>query len=130
MGYNERTELTLGARYTEEEKVGRIEIPYIHSAAAAFGFAAPPVITGLEFEDDNLSPEVALNYYINEDISVYISYKEGSNLVVLIIAHYQQHQLILYLQHLKVLARLFMNQKKLRVLNLESKQIFWMVICV
>ena len=74
---NERTELTLGARYTEEEKVGRIEIPYIHSAAAAFGFAAPPVISGLEFEDDNLSPEVAINYYINEDVSVYVSYKEG-----------------------------------------------------
>ena len=51
---------------------------YIYSFSCGnFGFAAPPVISGLEFEDDNLSPEVALNYYINEDVSVYISYKEG-----------------------------------------------------
>ena len=52
---NERTELSFGARYTEEEKTGYIKIPYIHAAAAAFGFGAPPLIEGLEFEDDNLS---------------------------------------------------------------------------
>ena len=74
---NDRTELTVGARYTEEEKDGRIEIPYVHAAAVAFGFGAPPLIDGLEFSDDNLSPEIALNYYINEDISVYAAYKEG-----------------------------------------------------
>lgn len=74
---NDRTEVTIGARLTEEEKVGRIEIPYIHAAAAAFGFAAPPLIEGLEFEDDNISPEFAVNYYVNDDVSVYFSYKEG-----------------------------------------------------
>ena len=74
---NDRTELSFGARYSEEEKVGYIEIPYIHAAAAAFGFAAPPLIDGLYFEDDNLSPEIALNYYITEDISIYAAYKKG-----------------------------------------------------
>ena len=74
---NEKTELSFGARYTEEEKSGYIKIPYIHAAAAAFGFGAPPLIEGLEFEDDNLSPEVALNYYINDDTSVYIAYKKA-----------------------------------------------------
>ncbi len=74
---NERTELTIGARYTEEEKSGRIEIPYVHAAAVAFGFGAPPLISGLEFDDDNLSPEVAVNYYLNEDVSIYVAYKEG-----------------------------------------------------
>ena len=74
---NERTELSFGARYTEEEKTGYIKIPYIHAAAAAFGFGAPPLIEGLEFEDDNLSPEVALNYYINDDTSVYVAYKKA-----------------------------------------------------
>ena len=74
---NDRTELTVGARYTDEEKEGYIEIPYIHTFAALFGFSAPSLIPGLEFEDDNLSPEIALNYYINDDISVYVAYKEG-----------------------------------------------------
>ncbi len=74
---NERTELTIGARYTDEEKEGHIEIPYIHAFAGVFGFSAPPLIPGLEFEDDNISPEIALNYYINDDISMFIAYKEG-----------------------------------------------------
>ena len=74
---NDRTELTVGARYTEEEKDGRIEIKYVHAAAAAFGFGGPPVIGPLQFEDDNLSPEIAINYYINDDVSVFFAYKEG-----------------------------------------------------
>ena len=74
---NDRTELTIGARYTEEEKDGRIEIKYVHAAAVAFGFGGPPLIGPLQFEDDNLSPEIALNYYVNDEISVFIAYKEG-----------------------------------------------------
>ncbi|MDE0061267.1 MAG: TonB-dependent receptor plug domain-containing protein [Gammaproteobacteria bacterium] len=41
---NERTEITAGLRYTEEDKDGRIEIPYLHAAALLFGFGAPPLI--------------------------------------------------------------------------------------
>jgi iron complex outermembrane receptor protein len=74
---NERTELTFGARYTEEEKDGYILIPYLHAGAGLFGFGAPERIDGLEFEDDNISPEVAINYYITDDISVFAAYKEG-----------------------------------------------------
>ena len=73
----DQLELTVGARYTDEEKEGRIEIPYLHAGAALFGFGAPPLIDGLEFDDENLSPEVALNYRITDNISVYGSYKEG-----------------------------------------------------
>ena len=74
---NERTEVTVGARYTDEEKDGYIEIPYLHAGAAAFGFGAPPLIDGLEFDDNNLSPEAAINYYLTEDVSVYFAYKQG-----------------------------------------------------
>ncbi len=75
---NDRTEITAGARYTDEKKKGRIEIPYMHAAAALFGFGAPPVIEeGLEFKDDNISPEVAINYFVNDEVSVYLSYKQG-----------------------------------------------------
>jgi len=74
---SEDTELTIGARYTDEDKEGEIRIPYIHAAAAAFGFGAPPVIGGLEFDDQNTSPEIAINHHLNDSISVYASYKEG-----------------------------------------------------
>jgi len=75
---NDRTELTAGARYTKEDKVGRIEIPYLHAGARFFNFGAPPIIEdGLEFDDENVSPELAVNYHLNDDISVYVAYKEG-----------------------------------------------------
>jgi len=73
---NEKTEITFGARYTDEEKEGRIEIPYVHLFLQG-AFSAPPLIDGLEFEDDNISPELAINYYLTDDISVFAAYKEG-----------------------------------------------------
>ena len=74
---SESTEVTLGARWTEEEKVGRIEIPYLHAFALAFGFGAPELIDGLDFDDTNVSPEFAINHYINDSISVFAAYKKG-----------------------------------------------------
>ena len=74
---NEKTELSVGARYTEEEKEGYIIFQNFHSAAAALGFAAPPLVDGIEFEDSNLSPEIAVNYYITDDTSIYVAYKKA-----------------------------------------------------
>ncbi len=73
----DRAELTFGARYTDEQKDGIIEIPYVHTAAGLFGFGGPPLIDGLEFDDENVSPEVALHYDLNETVSVFAAYKEG-----------------------------------------------------
>ncbi len=73
----DRVELTAGVRYTDEQKDGHITIPYLHAVAPAFGFGAPPRVDGLEFDDDNTSPEVAVNWYVTDAISVYASYKEG-----------------------------------------------------
>ncbi len=70
-------ELTAGVRYTEEDKQGRIDLPYFHAAAQVFDFGGFDRVDGLEFDDDNLSPEIALNYYVTPDVSVYASYKEG-----------------------------------------------------
>lgn len=69
-------EITAGLRYTDEEKDGRITIPYVHTFLAA-RFSAPPVLDGLKFEDDNLSPELAINWYLTPEISVYGAYKEA-----------------------------------------------------
>ncbi|MCY4343237.1 MAG: TonB-dependent receptor [Gammaproteobacteria bacterium] len=74
---NERTELTAGARYTHEEKKGSIEIPYVHFALAASSFSAPPLIEGLDFDDDNLSPEVALSYDLSDAVTLFGAYKQG-----------------------------------------------------
>ncbi len=76
---NERTELTVGARYTDEQKDGRIEIPYIHTAAPFVPpfLRAPELIDGLEFDDDNFSPEVALSYDLTDTVTVFGAYKQG-----------------------------------------------------
>ena len=73
---NEKTEITFGARYTDEEKEGRIEIPYVHLFLQG-SFSAPPLIDGLEFADSNVSPELAINHYLSDEISVFAAYKEG-----------------------------------------------------
>ena len=69
-------ELTAGLRYTDEEKRGKITIPYVHAFLQGV-FGAPPLIDNLDFDDDNISPEVAVNWYVTDDISVFAAYKEG-----------------------------------------------------
>jgi iron complex outermembrane recepter protein len=73
----EDLELTAGARYTREEKSGDIRLPYFHTGAQLFGFGGFDFVDGLEFDDSNWSPEIALNYYVTPDISVFASYKEA-----------------------------------------------------
>lgn len=74
---NDVTELTFGARYTEEDKEGYILVPYLHTAARLFGWGVPERIDGLEFDDSNLSPEIAINFYLTDEISLFAAYKEG-----------------------------------------------------
>ena len=69
-------EVTAGLRYTDEDKKGHINIPYVHLFLQD-AFAAPPVIDGLNFDDSNWSPEFAVNWYVTPDISVFAAYKEG-----------------------------------------------------
>ncbi len=77
--FTENLTLTAGARYSEDEKEGSIELPYMHSALVASGFLpSGTVITeGLEFEDENWSPEVALNWAVRDDVILFIAYKSG-----------------------------------------------------
>ncbi len=53
-------EITAGVRYTDEQKDGYITIPYVHAFLQG-AFSSPPVISPLEFDDDNWSPEVAVS---------------------------------------------------------------------
>lgn len=75
----EQLELTGGVRYTKEDKVNTIVIPYMHqflSTVFGFvnsGFATPPI----KFNDTNWSPEVTLRYKVNPDFNVYAAFKTG-----------------------------------------------------
>jgi iron complex outermembrane recepter protein len=72
-------ELSGGIRYTKEDKVNTISVPFVHSflgpgpAFVGSGFFSGPI----EFSDDNFSPEVSLRYQATPDINLYASYKTG-----------------------------------------------------
>jgi iron complex outermembrane receptor protein len=71
-------EVTAGVRYTDEEKDGEIEIEYMHAFLPLLGMLPTgTVIGGLDFEDDNWSPEVAVTWHATDDISFFVAYKEG-----------------------------------------------------
>ena len=75
----DRLNLSGGLRYTDESKTQTISIPYVHTflvASGAFvpsGFFSGPI----DFDDDNLSPEVTLAYEVNDDINLFAAYKTG-----------------------------------------------------
>lgn len=75
----DQLELSGGVRWTKENKVNTITVPYVHaflSAGPAFiksGFFSGPI----RFSDSNVSPEVSLRYKVNRDVNVYAAYKTG-----------------------------------------------------
>ena len=75
----DQLEMTAGVRYTKEDKVNTIEIPYMHTFLSTVfgfvpsGFKTPPI----KFNDNNWSPEVTLRYKVNPDFNVYAAFKTG-----------------------------------------------------
>ncbi|GAA0759485.1 TonB-dependent receptor [Erythrobacter ramosus] len=85
----DKLELSGGVRWTDESKVQTISVPYVHNSLAyvsaggglfrpspAFlqsGYFSGPI----NFDDDNISPEVTLKYQANEDLNFFASYKTG-----------------------------------------------------
>lgn len=70
--------LSGGMRYTHENKEAMFTLPYMHS------FLRPPtflpsgsVIDGINFSDDNWSPELTLKWEPNPNVNAYVSYKTG-----------------------------------------------------
>lgn len=76
----EMVEITAGARYSNEEHDGTISVPYVHGIAALTPF---PLIgagferTGINFEDNELSPEVSVTWSVRDNINLYAAYKTG-----------------------------------------------------
>ena len=75
----EQLELSGGLRWTKENKVNTITVPYVHAALSAgpafidSGFFSGPI----KFDDTNFSPEVAVRYKATDDINIYAAYKTG-----------------------------------------------------
>ena len=76
---SERWELSGGVRWTDEEKSTSIHFPFVHAGVVAlFGTVSSGFRTGdIEFEDDNVSPELVLRYLVNDNVSIYGAYKTG-----------------------------------------------------
>jgi len=78
--FSESWLLSGGLRWTDEEKTTSVGFPFIHSGVAALGLTA--IASGfqsgdVEFQDDNISPELVLTYVVNDSISIYGAYKAG-----------------------------------------------------
>jgi iron complex outermembrane recepter protein len=75
----ETVEMTVGARHSHEEHEGKISVPYTHYALQAFGLFLPngTNISGIEFEDDDLSPEASVKWQATDSINLYAAYKTG-----------------------------------------------------
>ena len=77
---NDQWSLTVGGRYSDEEKQNFYTTPFVHAAfglvlpgaAASSGFSVP-----ISFDDTNFSPEASLVYAANDQTNYYIAYKTG-----------------------------------------------------
>ena len=74
----EQLELSGGVRWTDEQKVQTISVPYVHTFLQGPNFVRPGFFSGpINFSDSNLSPEATLRYKASEDINIFASFKTG-----------------------------------------------------
>ncbi|MEH6790310.1 TonB-dependent receptor [Parasphingorhabdus sp.] len=75
----DQLELSGGLRWTDENKVNTISVPYVHSllgpgpAFIGSGFFSGPI----NFSDSNFSPEVSVRYQATPDVNIYAAFKTG-----------------------------------------------------
>ena len=78
--------LTAGARYSKDERDGYIDIAYMHAfLSGVFGFLPTGSVVGdgangtdrLEFDDSEITPEISLNWSLNDNVGVFLAYKTG-----------------------------------------------------
>ena len=75
-------ELSAGVRYTDVERDNKVEIKSVHEALLGGLVQLPPGTVldendGLEFDDDNWSPEVAVTWDATDEFTFYAAYKTG-----------------------------------------------------
>ncbi len=75
---SEKLELSGGLRWTKENKVNTISVPYVHTFLVGPAFIPSGFFSGaIPFKDTNFSPEVALRYKASDDVNIYAAYKTG-----------------------------------------------------
>ncbi|MGN6498766.1 MAG: TonB-dependent receptor [Tsuneonella sp.] len=74
----EALEISGGLRYTKEDKINRITIPYVHAFLTAAGFVPSGFFSGpISFRDSNVSPEATIKYKVSPAFNVFASFKTG-----------------------------------------------------
>lgn len=82
----DRLTLTAGLRWTTEEKDNRISIPFINPIIAGLDLDGDGVSNfvssgfesdQIDFEDDNVSPEVSLVYRATDNVNFFAAFKTG-----------------------------------------------------
>ena len=74
----EKLEVTAGLRYSDDERTQVIEVPYIHAVGGIIGFVPPGFNSGdIDFDDDNISPEVSALYALTDEVNLFAAYKTG-----------------------------------------------------
>lgn len=76
---SERWELSGGVRWTDEEKSTSSFFPYVHTwVTSVFGAVGSGFDSGdIDFQDDNINPELVLRYIASDNMSFYGAYKSG-----------------------------------------------------
>ena len=75
---NDNLELTAGLRYSEDERTNTIEVPSIYYLFGPPAFVPAGFDSGdIEFDDDNISPEVSALYRLNDNVNLFAAYKTG-----------------------------------------------------
>ncbi|MEM7099304.1 MAG: TonB-dependent receptor [Pseudomonadota bacterium] len=76
----DRLEITAGLRYSEDERTNDIQVDSVHYIFGVIGFPTVPVgfnSGDIEFDDDNISPEVSFLYALNDNVNLFAAYKSG-----------------------------------------------------
>ena len=74
----EQIEVSGGVRYTDEQKINTISIPYVHAFLPGSVFVRSGFFSGpIRFNDKNVSPEATIKYTVSPDFNVFASYKTG-----------------------------------------------------
>ncbi len=74
----EKLEITAGLRYSDDERTQVIEVPYIHAVGGIIGFVPSGFNSGdIDFDDDNISPEVSALYALTDEVNLFAAYKTG-----------------------------------------------------
>ena len=75
---NDTVEISAGARYTDEERDFRFDVPFLHEVFDVFlpGILSSQSLAGV-FKDSNVSPQLTVSWSPQDNITLFGAYREG-----------------------------------------------------